>query len=132
MNKRKKRTAGEANLTIQADRHPTASMGRRLYQTFILAFPAGTAIHAVKGGTVLFVRDTGSSGYGKHVAINHGGGVVTLYAHCSALLVTAGQQIEKGDVIARVGQTGWATGNHLHIEVIIDGKPVNPLDYISN
>lgn len=81
---------------------------------------------------MLFVRDSGNSGYGKHVAINHGGGYVTLYAHCSSLLVSEGQAVRKGDVIARVGQSGWATGPHLHIEVIINGQPVNPIGYIGN
>lgn len=91
----------------------------------------GTEISAVKGGIVLFVRDSGSSGYGKHLAINHGGGYVTLYAHCSQILVREGEQVTAGQVIAKVGKNGWATGPHLHIEVIIDGTPVDPLGYLS-
>ena len=87
----------------------------------------GTEISAVKGGTVLFVRDSGSSGYGKHLAINHGGGYVTLYAHCSQILVREGEQVTTGQAIAKVGKTGWVTGPHLHIEVIINGTPVDPL-----
>lgn len=85
----------------------------------------------MRGGTVLFVRDSGSSGYGKHLAIHHSGGYVTLYAHCSQLLVRQGQKVEAGQAIARVGQTGWATGPHLHIEVIVDGEPRDPLGYLS-
>lgn len=57
---------------------------------------------------------------------------MTLYAHCSKILVSEGQTVSAGDVIAEVGKTGWATGPHLHIEVIINGTPVDPLDYISN
>lgn len=83
----------------------------------------GTEICAVQSGTVLFVRDSGSSGYGKHLAIHHGGGYVTLYAHCSQILVRQRQRVETGQAIAKVGQTGWATGPHLHIEVIVDGEP---------
>lgn len=97
-----------------------------------IAFGAGTDIHAVMGGTVLFVRDSGSSGYGKHIAINHGGGYVTLYAHCSKIVVSQGARVEAGQKIAEVGQTGWSTGPHLHIEVILNGVPQNPLEYLSN
>lgn len=112
--------------------YPGVGTGTSNHTGLDIAYPSGTAIHAVQDGTVLFVRDSGNSGYGKHVAINHGGGYVTLYAHCSSLLVSEGQAVRKGDVIARVGQSGWATGPHLHIEVIINGQPVNPIDYIGN
>lgn len=69
-------------------------------------------------------------GYGYYVVVDHGGGVSTLYAHCSKLLVSAGQSVKKGQVIALIGATGWATGPHLHFEVIIGGKRVDPLLYI--
>ena len=66
-------------------------------------------------------------GYGYYVVVDHGGGISTLYAHCSKLLVSAGQSVKKGQVIALIGATGWATGPHLHFEVIIGGKRVDPL-----
>lgn len=69
-------------------------------------------------------------GYGYYVVVDHGGGISTLYAHCSKLLVSAGQSVKKGQVIALIGATGWATGPHLHFEVIIGGKRVDPLLYI--
>lgn len=111
--------------------YPGVGSGTSNHTGLDIGYPEGTSIHAVKDGTVLFVRDSGNSGYGKHVAINHGGGVVTLYAHCSKILVSEGQKVRQGDVIAKIGHTGWATGPHLHIEVIIDGQPVDPIDYIS-
>ena len=88
-----------------------------------------TDIHAVNGGTVLFVRYK-TTGYGYHLAIDHGGGKVTLYGHCSKILVTEGQTISQGEVIARVGSTGKSTGSHLHFEVIVDGVPQNPRSYL--
>lgn len=112
--------------------YPGVGTGTSNHTGLDISNGAGTDIHAVMGGTVLFVRDSGKSGYGKHLAINHGGGYVTMYAHCSFISVSEGQRVEKGDVIAAVGKTGWSTGNHLHIEVIINGKPVDPLGYISN
>ncbi len=95
-----------------------------------LALPIGTELRAVADGTVLFTRAS-TTGYGVHVVINHGGGVVTLYAHCSKILVGEGQKVTKGQAIALSGNTGRSTGPHLHLEFVIDGVPYNPRSYLS-
>lgn len=90
----------------------------------------GTDILAVKSGTVKKVQ-SGTTGYGNHIIIDHGGGLETLYAHCSELLVSAEQKVDAGTVIAKVGSTGNSTGPHLHIEIRLNGKTVDPLAYLS-
>ena len=92
--------------------------------------PKGTPIQAARTGVVSYVKDSGSSGYGYHVVIDHGDGMVTLYAHCSKVYVRSGQMVQQGDVIAAVGSTGRSTGNHLHLEVRIGGKKVNPRQFL--
>ena len=84
-----------------------------------IAVPEGTPILAAADGTVTIANalDSWGGSYGYHVKLDHGGGLTTLYAHCSSICVTAGQQIKAGQVIAYVGQTGRATGPHLHFEV---------------
>lgn len=90
---------------------------------------AGTAINAAEDGQVILVRKS-STGYGWHVVINHGGGYATLYAHTSRIDVTEGQQVKRGQTIAGVGTTGASTGNHLHFEVRINSKQVDPMGYV--
>jgi murein DD-endopeptidase MepM/ murein hydrolase activator NlpD len=92
-----------------------------------LAAPQGTPVFAMKGGTVLNARYDG--GYGNVVVIDHGDGTETLYGHNSALIVTEGQQVEAGDLIARVGNTGFSFGAHVHLEIHIDGSPVDPIQW---
>ena len=84
-----------------------------------IAAPAGTTIWASKGGTVAYAG--WSNGYGYNVLINHGDGTKTRYAHCSSLAVYTGQQVSQGQVVGYVGQTGWASGNHCHFEIISIG-----------
>lgn len=89
----------------------------------------GTPIYAADGGKVTFAGRKGNYGY--CVFITHDNGYVTLYAHCSKLLVKQGQSVAKGETIAKVGATGRVTGPHLHFEVRKNGQTVNPLNYIS-
>lgn len=84
----------------------------------------GSAIHAAGAGEVVMAGYR--NGYGNCVVIDHGGGVTTLYGHCSSLNVSVGQVVRQGDLIARVGSTGLATGPHLHFEVRHNGTPVDP------
>lgn len=94
-----------------------------------IAAPTGTPIIASDNGTVTEVTYE-PSGYGKKVVINHGNGYRTLYAHASEIHVSVGQVVSAGDTIASVGNTGRSTGPHLHFEVIRNGVPVNPQNYI--
>ena len=84
-----------------------------------IAVPEGTPILAAADGTVTVANalDSWGGSYGYYVKLDHGGGLTTLYAHCSSICVTTGQQVKAGEVIAYVGQTGRATGPHLHFEV---------------
>ena len=84
-----------------------------------IAVPEGTPVLAAADGTVTIANalDSWGGSYGYHVKLDHGGGLTTLYAHCSSICVTAGQQVKAGQVIAYVGHTGRATGPHLHFEV---------------
>ena len=93
-----------------------------------MAAPGGTDIYAAAGGTVIDSRY--SSSWGNVIQIDHGGGLVTLYAHCSYRGVQKGQTVSKGQFIGRVGTTGWSTGNHLHFTVYENGKAVNPRKYL--
>jgi len=86
----------------------------------------GTTIVAVEAGTVYSASYRG--GYGNCVMIDHGNGIITLYAHCSQLLVSAGESVQQGQAIARAGSTGASTGSHLHFEVRVNGTPVDPMN----
>ncbi|MCM1333804.1 MAG: peptidoglycan DD-metalloendopeptidase family protein [Bacteroides sp.] len=90
----------------------------------------GAPIFAGASGTVVYAGS--NYGFGNHVIIDHGDGVQTLYAHCSALYVTVGQQVTQGEFIAAMGATGWAQGTHVHFEVIVNGINKNPVDYLES
>lgn len=88
----------------------------------------GTQIYSWKSGTVTFAGWSG--GYGNFIEVNHNDGTVSRYAHCSSLAVSVGQQVTTGQVIGYVGSTGNSTGNHLHLEIKVNGSFVNPLNYL--
>ncbi|MFO0580753.1 MAG: peptidoglycan DD-metalloendopeptidase family protein [Anaeromyxobacter sp.] len=89
-----------------------------------LGAPEGAPIRAPGAGVV--VRAGPRGGYGNAVEIDHGNGVVTLYGHAAQVLVTPGEKVEAGQEIATVGSTGRSTGPHLHFEVRVGGRPVDP------
>lgn len=94
-----------------------------------MAASEGTDVLAVNDGTVVLVVDS-DVGLGRYCVIDHGGGIFTVYGHNSKVIVSEGQMIIKGQKVADVGMTGYATGNHLHLEVIVDRKCVNPRRYL--
>lgn len=91
--------------------------------------PTGTNIVAAASGTV--VVSTYSYSAGNYIMINHGGGVYTVYMHASKLLASVGDTVERGEVIAKVGSTGYSTGPHLHFGIRVNGTYVNPRQYVS-
>ena len=93
-----------------------------------IAVDSGTPIHAADSGTIVYSGWLG--GYGNCVMIDHGGGLVTLYAHNSALNVGEGQYVSKGAVVAYAGSTGYSTGPHCHFEVRLHGELTEPLNYL--
>ena len=107
--------------------HPILHLARP-HEGIDVAAPMGAEIEAPAAGTVTEVK--WEDGYGNFVTIDHGYGLVTRYAHCSKVLVVRGQRVKRGQKIALVGATGLATGPHLHYEVWVGGKPVDPLHYV--
>jgi len=91
---------------------------------------AGTPIYAAAGGIVTEAGQTAD--YGKIIKIDHGAGLETRYAHTSMIMVKVGDRIEKGQLIAKVGNTGRSTGAHLHFEVRLNGAPLDPRKYLQN
>jgi murein DD-endopeptidase MepM/ murein hydrolase activator NlpD len=107
--------------------HPIT--GNRKFHTGIdFGADLGTPIYAIANGRVEYAGDKG--GYGNTVIINHGSGKSTLYGHASKIYVRKGQQVVRGQMIAAVGSTGMSTGPHLHFEVRVNDKPVDPHPYL--
>ena len=93
-----------------------------------IAAPLGTTIFAANEGTV--IETNNESGYGLVVRIDHGNGMVTVYAHCGEFYVEPGDTVDRNTPIAAIGMTGTTTGPHVHFEIRVDGQAVNPLDYL--
>ena len=98
-----------------------------------IAAPNGTPILAAADGTVVTANgvDNWGGSYGYYVKLDHGNGLQTLYAHCSSICVTTGQQVQAGQVIGYVGHTGRATGSHLHLEVHTNGSRIDAMQYFT-
>jgi murein DD-endopeptidase MepM/ murein hydrolase activator NlpD len=108
--------------------HPVLRISRP-HKGIDIAARTGVPILAAAAGRVVFAGNKGN-GYGNMVEIDHGYGYVTRYAHASRLSVRSGQQVKRGEVIANVGATGLTSGPHLHYEVELDGRQVDPLNFI--
>ncbi|MGC9343543.1 MAG: M23 family metallopeptidase, partial [Bacteroidales bacterium] len=104
---------------------------RRMHEGIDLTAPRGTKIFATADGVVIQARRT-TGGYGNKIVIDHGYGYRTLYGHCQKLLVKPGQEVKRGDVIGAVGNTGLSVAPHLHYEVHVNGRAVNPIHYYAN
>ena len=106
--------------------HPVLGVNK-FHSGIDIAVPMGAPIVAAEAGTV--VTSSYDKGYGNYVVISHGGGMTTLYAHNSKVLVSVGQQVSRGQQIAACGSTGMSTGPHCHFEVLKNGATTNPLSY---
>ena len=109
-------------------RRSPGGIGSTNHKGIDIAARVGTPIKASGSGMVTFAGYKGS--LGNLVIITNGKGIETYYGHCSKLYVKKGQKIKAGDIIAAVGKTGSATGYHLHFEVHVNGRVVNPQNYI--
>lgn len=107
--------------------HPTLGVYKQ-HTGIDIGASYGTNVLAAADGTVIIAG--WNNAYGNYVVINHGGGVTTLYGHNSSLTVSKGQKVSRGQVIAKVGSTGYSTGPHIHFEVQVNGSPVNPMSYL--
>ena len=107
--------------------HPTLGV-QKFHNGVDFAAPTGTPILAAYNGTV--VGADYNSSMGNYVMINHGDGLYTIYMHASALYVSTGQSVTKGQQIAAVGSTGRSTGPHLHFSVRLNGNYVSPWNYL--
>jgi murein DD-endopeptidase MepM/ murein hydrolase activator NlpD len=120
-------TAGRITSYFGPRYHPILRQTRN-HTGIDIAAAMGQPVVTAEAGVVIYSGWLG--GYGKAIIIDHGGGVSTLYGHCSQLLVAYGARVTRGQNIARAGSTGFSTGPHLHFEVRQDGVPVNPLRWL--
>jgi len=110
-------------------REPNTASAGRFHYGVDLAAEKGSEICSFADGTVTVVGE--SSSYGKYCVVDHGRGYSTLYAHCSSIAISSGTAVKKGQKIAAVGETGMATGPHLHFELQRDGVYLNPVYYVA-
>lgn len=108
--------------------HPITGV-YKLHTGVDISATIGSDFTAIADGIVVKAEYNGA--YGNMVIIDHGGGVQTLYAHGSQIIAQVGQEVKAGDIVLKVGSTGYSTGPHAHFEIRINGSPVNPLDYVS-
>ena len=109
--------------------HPITGV-YKLHTGTDISAPMGANFIAANDGIVVKAGYNGA--YGNMVVIDHGGGVSTLYAHGSQILVEVGQIVKRGDVVLKVGSTGYSTGPHAHFEVRLNGIVTDPMPYITN
>lgn len=122
-------TAGVITSYFGMRTHPITGAASTMHKGIDIGAPGGQDIYASNAGTVIV--SAYSSSYGNYVMIDHGGGMVTTYAHMSKRLVVVGESVGQGQVIGLVGSTGWSTGNHLHFEIIQNGEHQDPLNYFT-
>lgn len=115
--------APKKSSTFGTRKHPVHKTIRH-HNGVDLAAPKGTPIRAIMSGTVVFAHDY--EGYGNLITIRHSDELTSHYGHCDKIKVAVGQAIKAGQIIGTVGDTGLATGPHLHFEIRIDGKAYNP------
>ncbi|MBE7048469.1 MAG: M23 family metallopeptidase [Ruminococcaceae bacterium] len=123
---------GTGRLSVPTSGALSSRFGSRWGRTHAgidLSAAVGTNIYAADNGTVIY-SDYNNGGYGYLIQLDHGNGIITYYGHCSELLVPEGAVVAKGDLIAKVGNTGRSTGPHLHFEVRVNGTPTDPMAYL--
>ena len=109
---------------------PFTGEGQEIHKGVDIGAPTGTPIHVAADGIVRYA-DMQNGGFGRLVVIDHGGGVETWYAHMSKFYVHTGQDIRRGELIGAVGTSGRVTAPHLHYEVHVNGRPMNPYQYLA-
>ena len=122
---------GSGGMVYPVNGQLTSPFGQRwgrLHAGVDLAAPNGTPIRAAASGQVILMAPTG--GYGNYTCINHGNSISTCYAHQSRFGTSRGASVKQGEVMGYVGNTGNSFGAHVHFEVRVDGKPVDPMDYL--
>ena len=116
------------NITFSVWEHIQLRGAYKLHSGTDVGAPIGANFVAMADGTV--IKASYNSGYGNMVMIDHGSGIVTVYAHGSEILVKTNQKVVKGQAVLKVGSTGYSTGPHAHFEIRINGQTVNPVDYL--